>query len=1237
MDMAAVRRSRSCYTGALTRAMDKLKLLDITDTAAIKALDVDDIERLLFSVEKTEKNFLLTGDEAQDFAPEGEEEEAFQVDETEIMDVFEMNASKAKKLANHLITLKGIQTGLAELTYDMSSLESTLTDLPDDDHTSTFQSIKASFSELRQEWKKTNLHEGHPLKKELDACTKDIHTLAANTASALHRAAPSTSAPTGTSSHSVGKDSTKLPAIDLPTFKGDVLQWPTFWQQFSASVDDRKDLPESTKLAYLRTAIKDPNSQLILNPSMDGPNTYKRLVKELHQRYRRTKKIHRELVSTLINLPAAKNNSTELRNLVDATVNCMDSLEATGHFTLATFITSLTYSKLPYKMQIDWDDNQADDDTILPFPKLLDYVTRKAFHLADHKSSSSTNSAPSDPIEKKPAKKQEPSHYNQKRHVFSVSSPASPAPTYRWECSLCSPEKHPLHACPKWLTYTLEQRMSHVSSNRLCANCLAVEHLTASCKSNYRCRDCGQAHHTTIHQSTPTPVHVSSVLSQSQQLPDALLMTAEVLLKGPEGPQLKARAFIDPGAGLSLISSSVAQALKLPLQLTRTTFSTVQGTDCKGSQHSTSVIISPLNNEQSIQCRPAVVQTVIQDTPSKQLAPVHDYPHLRGLQLADPTFNIPGRVDILLGADIWLQLQGKSPPITSSPSEPGAQDTIFGWAITGTAKAQGPSQQRLPTYHLQSNYVSFPISNYRHQMTPSEDSDWHPPGEDSSTAVLPNMNTVQQPWEEDQEKLPKLHTLTGPAPSSPEHQESSDSSLQHDLLPTEPLPLSPWKEEPPLPSEDLGLIPKQLPQKELLELLPSSSNVEQLPQKELLDLLPSSNKQQLPKKEPLTLPHPVDSSTTLSTRTSNLGNPVPTYASIPSHTDWCWESSSTFNYNGAPPLATANCLPLVISNHQIPATSSMHSLTSAEKKTAGLWLVKQAKLHLPTLKPSSILKNRLLSKSSRFMPWNPILNYSNRLATNYICHPLQQHQLIADSTTYWTYKWFRHPCLTLCLYGSLYFYSTDPKLLLLSARRLSRHVNSMPYWRNKPQLYPQLRGELPTVSNDCTTLVLHRRMDNSLYQNTAASEVPFLRFCTWNNLRQLYDLLTTLNSHYLLHLHLIKLLIRRMHTPAGTPCFETLWPTSVKTMMKQLPLIMDSTIFTPGNYIKPPPHRLPPGVCPGKNSLLDNQAAALPLSPEPGSSTPPLSQLRLAHVTSLLLLSLLNLEPCLIRLYSMHV
>ena len=702
-DMAAVKKSRGCYTGAVTKASDKLKLIESGETAAIAAISATDISRHLSSLERTEKNFLLTLDEAQEFAPGGEEEDEFQNDENDILEHFEEAVSAAKELAEHLLALKSVQTGLVDLTFDITSLEASLAARPDSDHSNCYTTIDSFFSELRQQWRKANLPKAHPLKGELDACTMRIDVLAADIASAKHRAAPtplSASAPTG-SPHRAERNHTKLPAIALPTFAGDVLKWPTFWHKFSASVDANVDLPESTKLSYLRSAIKDPEADIILNPSIDGPDTYKRLVKELHQRYERTKKIHRELVEKLISLPAAKNNSTDLRRLVDATVNCVDCLSTTGHFTLEAFISSLVYSKLPYKLQIDWDDDQPDDNKVLPYPKLLEYVTKKAFTLSDHKSSNSATPTAQVP-EKKPARRQDKAQpYRQKSQVYSVSTPTAAHSSYKWDCVLCKPEKHPLHVCPKWLGFSVDQRLKHVQDKKLCANCLGVGHATATCKSTYRCRDCGQAHHTTIHKSSPTSVQVSSTLSQSQQLPDALLMTAEVMLKGPRGHQLKARAFLDPGAGLSLISSRVAQILQLPLESSRTSFTTVQGTKCQGSKYLTTVTISPLHNKKDFQCRPAVVQTVTEKIPNKVLAPVHDFPHLLGLQLADPTFNIPGRVDILLGADLWLQLQGTSPPITASASEPGAQDTVFGWVLAGPVKAQGSGLQDIPAYHLQ--------------------------------------------------------------------------------------------------------------------------------------------------------------------------------------------------------------------------------------------------------------------------------------------------------------------------------------------------------------------------------------------------------------------------------------------------------------------------------------------------------------------------------------------------------
>ena len=420
----------------------------------------------------------------------------------------------------------------------------------------------------------------------------------------------------------------------------------------------------------------------------------------------------------LIQLPSAKYNSSDLRRLVDAATNSLECLQTTGHFSLETFISSLIYSKLPYKLQVDWDKDQPDTNTVMPYSKLFEYVTKTAFTLSDHKTSTPSTTSTSAPEKKPPAKPQGKPHHQRshKGQVYSVSTPtpaSTAAPTaapasapspWKYECVLCKPEKHPLSTCSKWIGFTVDQRLTEVRDRKLCSNCLAPGHFTKDCTNYHRCRECSQKHHTTLHK--PNQVQVSSTFSQSRQLPDALLMTANVLLKGPGGHQMKARAFLDPGAGLSLVSGRVAQILELPLESSKTSFTTVQGTKCQGSNYLTNLTISSLHSKKEFSCRPAVVKQVTEDIPNKLLATVDDYQHLTGLCLTDPTFNVPGRVDILLGAELWPQLQETtSTNITGLPSEPGAQLTAFGWVLSGPIQAQEASTPTITAGHVQ------PMSN----------------------------------------------------------------------------------------------------------------------------------------------------------------------------------------------------------------------------------------------------------------------------------------------------------------------------------------------------------------------------------------------------------------------------------------------------------------------------------------------------------------------------------------------
>jgi hypothetical protein len=63
------------------------------------------------------------------------------------------------------------------------------------------------------------------------------------------------------------------------------------------------------------------------------------------------------------------------------------------------------------------------------------------------------------------------------------------------------------------------------------------------------------------------------------------------------------------------------------------------------------------------------------------------------LALADPSFTIPGTIDVLLGADLFAQiLNGKR--VSVGDAYPAAFGTVFGWTIIGSVPHSKSSNDR---------------------------------------------------------------------------------------------------------------------------------------------------------------------------------------------------------------------------------------------------------------------------------------------------------------------------------------------------------------------------------------------------------------------------------------------------------------------------------------------------------------------------------------------------------------
>ena len=187
-------------------------------------------------------------------------------------------------------------------------------------------------------------------------------------------------------------------------------------------------------------------------------------------------------------------------------------------------------------------------------------------------------------------------------------------------------------------------------------------------------------------------------------------MTADVLLTGSNGITMTARAFLDNGAGLSIVSCAVRKTLALRSTGDSVDIDGVGGIAVAGASPLVRVALSSSYKKGwHKDITVAVVPKPARDIPLKQASETKDLSHLQGLVLADRNYDKPGPVDIMLGQDIWDQLFLKG-EILGPEGTPSARQTVFGWVVSGLYQPDKPQKAITACAHYvataQANRVS---------------------------------------------------------------------------------------------------------------------------------------------------------------------------------------------------------------------------------------------------------------------------------------------------------------------------------------------------------------------------------------------------------------------------------------------------------------------------------------------------------------------------------------------------
>ena len=278
-------------------------------------------------------------------------------------------------------------------------------------------------------------------------------------------------------------------------------------------------------------------------------------------------------------------------------------------------------------------------------------------------------------------------------------------------CVICKVEKHPLYTCSKFRALPHANKMSVLKSNNLCINCLRPGHFIKECKSLHRCKFCQKPHHSLLHSESKNNSTTSTSIEQTSPVAsytasglrkNILLMTCRVLIESPTGLCIEARAVLDSASSASFISERLTQTLKLNQSTCNTRISGIAGLSHVSSNQSIATfdILPVHSSDKRMNVTAIVVPRVTCDLPVAPIQFNSGWDHISEIQLADPKFGIPGRIDLLLGVDIFANVlcQGRR---YGPPNSPVAFETDFGWVLAGnTNSINAPCEQ------VTSNYVS---------------------------------------------------------------------------------------------------------------------------------------------------------------------------------------------------------------------------------------------------------------------------------------------------------------------------------------------------------------------------------------------------------------------------------------------------------------------------------------------------------------------------------------------------
>ena len=413
-----------------------------------------------------------------------------------------------------------------------------------------------------------------------------------------------------------------------------------------------------------------------------------------------------------------QDDGESLSELIDSVSSALAALNSLKVDTSSwdVMIITIVVSKLDDTTRQLWQTDLVHNQ--LPtWEQLLDFLSQRARVLI---SSSTLNKV----------KNQSPPPSSRKvEHHWKSKMSRAMAVTGSTNCIKCN-LNHKLELCPTFKRLSTSQKYDLLKRSNSCFTCLDQGHMSRECPSTIKCGSCRGPHNTLLHGNiTPSATtsdeetscgeqgsreegKSSTVCHQRSSASNVtvLLATAIVFIKDEHGNQHRCRALLDIGSMEHFISEDLVQRLGLKK---RSQCRPIEGINCTTSQSKATVLTVIESTTEPVKKKLlfSVVPKVTGELPG---APV-DIKSWRipsGIKLADPRFNQPQQVDLLLGGQVFCELL-KIGKITLAKGQPYLLNTKLGWVVSGQSVTKRESKD--PTQAM-ATFCGFTITKAQNKQ-----------------------------------------------------------------------------------------------------------------------------------------------------------------------------------------------------------------------------------------------------------------------------------------------------------------------------------------------------------------------------------------------------------------------------------------------------------------------------------------------------------------------------------------